>query len=348
MNTDQKYMRRCLELAEKGLGMVAPNPLVGSVIVKGDIILGEGYHRKYGEAHAEVNAVNDAKSKYPEIDFSECTLYVNLEPCTHQGKTPACTDLIRLSKFKRVVIGCEDPFEKVKGTGIKILRESGIQVQSEILINDALYINRRFICFHQQKRPYIILKYAQSQDHFISALNPTKENRWITNEFSRKLVHKWRSEEQAIMVGTNTALIDNPALTLRDWPGKQGLRIVIDRKLKLSNSLNLFDQSANTLVLNEEKDDIDANIEYIKLDFSRSIIDQICKILYDKEIQSVIIEGGLNLLQSFIDKKLWDEARVFTSSKILNNGISSPVLLAQLYKRQNLAGDILKIYHPLN
>lgn len=347
MDTDEKYMRRCFELAEKGLGFVAPNPVVGALIVQDNKIIGEGYHQKFGESHAEVNAVKDALRKNPAQNFHESTLYVSLEPCSHIGKTPACTSLILSHQFQRVVIACEDPFEQVHGKGIRILQESGINVRTKVLEQKAIYINRRFFCFHQKKRPFIILKYAQSKDHFISAKVLTEENRWISNSYSRKLVHKWRSEEQAVIVGTNTARIDNPALTLREWPGNQPLRIVLDRDLNLSKSLKLFDRSVSTLVINERKNELQENLEYIRFDFNKTLISQLCELLYKRSIQSIIIEGGRKLLQSFIDENLWDEARIFTGDKNLKSGVPAPDLNATLISSQAIDNDLLEIYSPL-
>ena len=341
-------MSRCIELAQNGLGKVAPNPLVGAVIVQDNKIIAEGFHQSFGEAHAEVNAVGNALSRHPEQCFWDCTLYVNLEPCSHHGKTPPCADLIISHKFKKVVIGCEDPFEKVRGTGIRSLRNSGIEVVVNVMQKKSLELNRRFITFHEKKRPYIVLKFAKSKDNFIAAVIPAAENRWITNVYSRKLVHRWRSEEQAIMVGYNTALIDNPALTLREWPGKQPLRLVIDQKLSLPNNLNLLDRSVPTLLYNELKSETQNNLEYVQLDFGNKWISQICADLYKRSIQSVIIEGGQKLLQQFIEEKCWDEARIFTGAKTLTKGLKAPELKAEQISTQNIADDLLEIYRPIN
>ncbi len=346
MSTDFQYMSRCIELAEKGQGNVAPNPLVGAVIVHNDMIIGEGYHEIFGKEHAEVNAIKDAQTRNPHIALSDCTLYVNLEPCSHFGKTPPCTELIKFHNFKKVVIGCEDPFEKVRGSGIKSLRENGIEVVRDVLKEEALNLNRRFITFITQKRPYIILKFAQSKDNFISAEFPTEENRWISNAYSRKLVHRWRSEEQAVMVGMNTALIDNPALTLRDWPGNQPLRIVLDRKLSLPNHLKLFDQSCSTLVFNELKDEELNNLQFVKINFDKDLPGNICDTLYSMSIQSVIIEGGQKLLQTFIDENKWDEARVFTAEKMIGAGTVAPEFRGRIVSSSSVDDDILQIYFP--
>ena len=346
MTKDSIYMSRCIELAEKGLGNVAPNPLVGAVIVHNDIIIGEGYHKNFGKEHAEVNAVKDALTRNPDMLLSDSILYVNLEPCSHFGKTPPCTDLIKFHNFKKVIIACEDPFEKVRGSGIKTLHEAGIEVITDVLKEEALELNRRFITFHTKKRPYIILKFAQSKDKFISAKIPNEENRWISNVYSRKLVHRWRSEEQAVMVGMNTALIDDPALTLRDWPGKQPYRIVLDRKRSLPKRLKLFDQSCPTLVFNELKDEAHEKLQFVKINFDHDLLANICDTLYSMSIQSVIIEGGQKLLQTFIDEKTWDEARVFTSEKMIVEGTKAPEFTGQLVSNSAVDDDLLQIYVP--
>jgi diaminohydroxyphosphoribosylaminopyrimidine deaminase/5-amino-6-(5-phosphoribosylamino)uracil reductase len=339
-------MQRCFELAQNGLGYAAPNPIVGAVIVREDRIVGEGYHQAFGEAHAEVKAIQNALKIDPGMNFNNCTLYVSLEPCSHHGKTPPCTDLIIKSQFKRVLIGCKDPFEKVSGSGIRKLESSGIEVQKDFLEAEAIHLNRRFFCFHKKQRPYIILKYAKSKDGFISAEAPDEENRWITNKYSRILVHKWRSQEQAILVGAGTARIDNPALTLRDWPGKQPLRIVIDKDLSLPKDSKLFDQSAATLVFNGLKDEIKKNLERKQVNLTASLLPQICKELYSRSIQSVIVEGGQKLLQSFINENLWDEARVLTGNKLLKKGVSSPIHKGELISTNKIDDDVLEIFKP--
>ncbi|HRS53852.1 MAG TPA: bifunctional diaminohydroxyphosphoribosylaminopyrimidine deaminase/5-amino-6-(5-phosphoribosylamino)uracil reductase RibD, partial [Bacteroidales bacterium] len=251
---DALYIRRCFDLARLGMGKVAPNPMVGCVIVNGNKIIGEGYHQEYGGYHAEVNAINSVIDK--DL-LKTAVLYVNLEPCAHYGKTPPCTDLIISSQIPKVVISNVDPFEKVAGKGINKLRAAGISVIVGVLKQDGKELNKRFFTFCEQKRPYIILKWAQSLDGFIDKERNSNEKlkgpTWITGDFFKKVVHKWRAEEQAIMVGTNTAINDNPKLTVREVPGKNPLRIVIDRVLKLPHNLNLFDSSTPTLVLTEQK-----------------------------------------------------------------------------------------------
>ncbi len=343
MASDETYMLRCIELAGNGLGNVEPNPMVGSVIVYDEKIIGEGFHQEFGKAHAEVNAINDVLSKHPEEILQRSTLYVDLEPCTHFGKTPPCTDLIISKKILRVVIGTIDPFSKVNGSGIAKLKSAGIEVTTGILEKECRELNKRFFTFHEKQRPYILLKYAQSEDGFIAPEKITEENKWISNEKSRQLVHKWRSEEQAIMIGTNTARIDNPSLTVRDWKGRNPVRIIIDRELKLKATLNVFDKSASTLIYTGIKKETNGNLEFIKIDFDKNVLQQILHSLYQKNIQSVLVEGGAKLLQSFIDENLWDEARIFTGAKILEKGIKAPLLNGKVTSQEKINDDILRI-----
>jgi diaminohydroxyphosphoribosylaminopyrimidine deaminase/5-amino-6-(5-phosphoribosylamino)uracil reductase len=317
----EQYMHRCLQLAEKGLGNVAPNPMVGCVIVCNGQIIGEGYHQQYGQAHAEVNAI---RSVTDETLLPEATLYVNLEPCSHHGKTPPCANLIIEKKIKRVVIGSYDPNPLVAGKGIALLQQHGIEVITEVCKTEADYLNRRFFTYHTQHRPYIILKWAQSADGYIAPLPAAPL--WLTSDESKKLVHRWRTQEQAIMVGTNTAITDNPQLTARLWPGKNPLRVVIDRKLNLPSTLHLLDGSTATLVVNEKENSTHGNTERVKIDFSSNAEQQILYELYKRNIISVIIEGGATLLNSFIQKQLWDEARIFTSPTFLHQGLVAPMV----------------------
>jgi len=322
---DEKYMKRCIELAKQGLGSTAPNPLVGSVIVYKGKIIGEGYHQKCGEAHAEVNAINSVKNK---LLLSKSTIYVNLEPCAHHGRTPPCADLIVANKIPRVVIACVDSFAKVAGKGIEKLKKGACNVTVGVLEKESLELNRRFFTFHSKKRPYIILKWAESKDGFIDKNrkpNEPIEPIWITNKLSKKLVHKWRTEETAFMIGTNTAQLDNPQLTVREWNGKNPIRIVLDRNLKLNKNLKIFDKSAITYVFNTVINETKDNIYYIKVDFCKDLLKEIMNILYKKEIQSIVVEGGSKLLNSFIKNNLWNEARIFIGNKIFNCGIKAPV-----------------------
>lgn len=320
------YMQKVLQLAQLGEGNVAPNPLVGCVIVKGDEVIAEGYHKHYGEAHAEVNAIH---SLAPDFDFSNCTLYVNLEPCSHQGKTPPCSDLIIKNKFKKVVICNVDTNPLVGGKGIEKLKKAGITVETGILEKEGRELNKRFFTFHEKKRPYIILKWAQTNDGFISKnpIPPNKKENWITSEESKKLVHEWRAQEQAIMVGTATALNDNPELTVRLTEGKNPIRIVIDKELKLNSNLNIFNTAAETIVFTEVDKEAENTTKYYNLDFSKNVLPQLLNKLYALNISSLIVEGGTTLLQSFIDENLWDEARVFINpNKNFEKGIKAPTI----------------------
>ena len=323
MSTDEKYMARCIELAKKALGNTYTNPMVGSVIVHNGKIIGEGYHKICGEAHAEVNAVNSVKDKSL---LKESTIYVSLEPCSHVGKTPACSTMIIENKIPNVVVGTIDSFAKVSGNGIKMLEKAGINVKVGILEKECRDLNKRFFTFHEKKRPYIILKWAQTKDGFIdiNRSNKLQKAEWITNELSRILVHKWRTEEQAIMVGTSTAEQDNPSLNVRNWTGKNPIRVTIDRELKLSENLNILDDTIKTIVFTEKQTENKVNIDYIKIDFSKNVLSQIFHELYLLEIQSIIIEGGEVLLNSIITENLWDEARVFIGNKTFCDGVKAP------------------------
>lgn len=346
--TEKKYMARCLELAINGLGFTSPNPLVGCVIVHNDTIIGEGYHKKYGDAHAEVNAIEDVQDNSLLVDS---TLYVNLEPCSHRGKTPPCTDLILAHKISRVVIGIIDPNSLVAGKGIEKLVKHGCQVTQGIMLQECMELNRRFFTFHKKKRPYIILKWAQTRDGFIdlnrSADMPVKPN-WITGEISRMLVHKWRTEEQAILVGTNTAAKDNPQLNVRDWYGNYPLRLVIDRKLKLSRQLQLFDGTTKTVVFSEIQGKNGKNVEFHVVKFDHNLIHTILTILYDMEVTSLIVEGGKQLLDSFIEQSMWDEIRVFVGSKEFFNGVGAPVLNIPVYQEAKIGDDTLLFYRQFS
>jgi diaminohydroxyphosphoribosylaminopyrimidine deaminase/5-amino-6-(5-phosphoribosylamino)uracil reductase len=344
MPNHELYMRRCLELAVHGLGNVSPNPMVGAVIVHNDKVIGEGYHQKYGEAHAEVNAVNQVIEKfdnYAEL-LRQSAIYVSLEPCAHYGKTPPCADLIIKHQIPQVIIGCRDPFEAVNGKGIEKLQAAGIKVITGILENECKWLNRRFFTRIQKQRPYVILKWAQTADGFFAPADNSQL--WITGTESRKLVHQWRGEEDAVLVGTNTAAIDNPQLNVRYGNGKSPKRVVIDRKLKLSPGLNVFDQSVETLVFNEIKTEINEKIKYIALeDFDRYVPQYILLQLYLQDIQSVIIEGGAYTLNSFIEAGLWDEARVFTGKTMLNEGIKAPMINDDIKEEILVGNDHLQI-----
>jgi diaminohydroxyphosphoribosylaminopyrimidine deaminase/5-amino-6-(5-phosphoribosylamino)uracil reductase len=318
-------MSRCIALAKNGLGTTYPNPMVGSVIVYDGKIIGEGWHKKAGEPHAEVNAVNSVKDKSL---LKKATIYVSLEPCSHFGKTPPCCDLIIKNKIPNVVIGTVDPNVKVAGNGIKKLIEAGIHVTIGILEDECNELNKRFFTFHQNKKPYIILKWAQSQDGFIAPLEKSeKKPVWITNTHSRQLVHKWRAEEQAILVGTQTVIDDNPKLNARDWSGNNPIRLVLDQNNRIPQDNAVFDNQIKTIVFTKSKNTINKeNTIFEVIDFKQNIATQIVEVLFQHQIQSVIIEGGLQTLQTFIDANLWDEARIFTGKITFGKGIKAPVL----------------------
>lgn len=370
---EEKYLLRCLELAKNGLGNVAPNPMVGCVIVHNNKIIGEGYHQEYGKAHAEVNAIYSVKDKSL---LKESTLYVNLEPCAHFGKTPPCANLIVENNIPRVMIGCVDSFSEVAGKGIEKLKNAGIEVIVGILENESLELNKRFFTFHNKKRPYVILKWAETKDGFIDVertviakheerngkqsfkstdcfpektgqavpLHSTRNdvNNWITSPLSKQLVHKWRSEEAAIMVGTNTALNDNPQLNVREWKGKNPIRIVIDLHDRLPQSLNIFNKSVPTLVFSLTKETEEKNLVFVKVKNEKKLIEEVLSELYKRTIQSVIVEGGTTLLQSFIDQNLWDEARVFVGNKNFITGLKAPNLKGNLISEEMIDDDHLK------
>lgn len=343
-HSHKTYLKRCLQLAVNGLPAAMPNPSVGAVIVHNNVIIGEGYTSAYGGNHAEVNAIHSVKDK---TLLKEATIYVSLEPCSHFGKTPPCSDLIIKHQIPKVVIGTIDPFAKVAGKGIEKLQNAGCEVILGVLEAACIASNKRFFTFHQHQRPYIILKWAQTQDGFIDTIrqknDPIQPN-WITNSFSRQLVHKWRSEETAILVGTNTAMTDNPKLNTRDWHGKNPVRVVLDKSLRIPENYALFDQTIKTIVLTEKQRENKENIIFEMIDFSKNIAQQICTILYTHEIQSVIIEGGKQTLQTFIDANLWDEARVFTGSISFQSGIEVPILKGKLQSEQTILDNSLHIF----
>lgn len=330
-------MRRALELAALGRGYVSPNPMVGCVIVHEGRIIGEGWHRKYGEAHAEVNAINSVEN---QALLTESICYVTLEPCAHHGKTPPCADLLVAMKLKKVVIAVVDSNPLVGGKGIKKLKEAGVEVEIGCLEEEALEQNVHFFTMMDKKRPYIILKWAETADGFVARSN--FDSKWISNEYSRSLVHQWRTEEDAILVGSNTAAYDNPSLNVRSWVGNDPLRIVIDRKLSLKSDLNLFDQSIPTILYNCQKTGHEGKLEWVKLD-EADFIESLVKDLGQRKVQSLIVEGGATILNAFIEAGLWDEARVFTSSVEFGDGIPAPKL-SQQSTVSDVMGDELRIY----
>lgn len=338
MTSDELYMQRAFELARLGKGNVSPNPLVGCVIVHDGRIIGEGWHQHYGEAHAEVNAIHSVQDKNL---LKQSTIYVNLEPCSHTGKTPPCADLLIQSSVKKVVIANEDSNPLVAGKGIKKLQEAGMEVITGILEKQGRELNQRFFTFIEHERPYIILKWAQTADEFIAREN--YESRWISNEFSRQLVHRWRSEEDAVLIGTKTAAHDNPHLNVRDWSGRNPVRIVIDRFLRLPQTLHLFDKSQKTIIYNLLKHEEHENLIYIRLD-EVDFLDRLIKDLFKRKIQSIIIEGGALTLNLFIQSGMWDEARVFKSTRSFGSGIEAPILKGNLIVEESVFDDTLKIY----
>ena len=306
-------MRRCLELAQLGAGHVAPNPMVGAVLVHNNNIIGEGYHEKYGAAHAEVNCLNNVKATDQHL-ISTATLYVSLEPCAHFGKTPPCTNLIIQKKIPKLVIACRDPFKEVNGKGIAQLKDAGVEVTEGVLENEALALNKRFILFHQQKRPYIILKWAETANGKMALL--CDERLMISNEFTNRIVHQWRSEVSAILVGTNTAKKDNPILDNRLWKNAPPIRMVIDRNLKLASNLHLMDGSIPTIVWNELKNEVQQQLGFIQLKPGKDLMPQILEASYHAGIQSILVEGGAKLLQSLIDNGNWNEARIIKNESL--------------------------------
>lgn len=345
MKTHEYFMARCLEIAKSGLPWAMPNPSVGAVIVHNDLIIAEGYTSAYGGPHGEVNAFKQVKN--PNL-LPESTLYVSLEPCSHFGKTPPCCDLVIAKGIKKVVVGMIDPFSEVAGKGIEKMRQAGIEVIVGVLEKECWESNKRFFTFHQKKRPYVILKWAQTQNGFIAPLTKT-ENKpvWITNTYTRQWVHKLRSEEQAILVGTNTVLADNPKLDTRDYYGRSATRVIIDRDLNLSPDLNIYDQSQKTIIINEIKQEVFGDVYFEKINFEANRVIQILNILYLHKIQSVIIEGGTKTLQSFIESNLWDEAYICIGNQIFNDGIKAPIIKNNtLIKQQQFVLD--KIYNYKN
>lgn len=328
MSIDEKYMHRCLQLATNGKGFVAPNPMVGAIIVHNDKIIGEGYHRRYGEAHAEVNAINSVKDKSL---LKESTIYVSLEPCSHHGKTPPCAQLIIDYQIPRVVIACLDPYPKVSGRGLKMLQDAGITVSVGVLEQQANELNKDFFTAQTKQRPYIYLKWAQTKDGYIDrerVENQKPQPTPISNDFSRMLVHKMRSEIPAIMIGTNTAVNDNPSLTTRFWYGKNPIRIVIDRTGRIPSNYNLFDGTVKTIIFTANKVDSKqkTNIDFIQIQFNEDTLRTIFSILKDYKINAVLVEGGNQLLQSLINQHLWNEAYIEIANIEFEKGVCAPII----------------------
>ena len=320
---DEIYMQRCIDLARLGQLNVAPNPMVGAVIVHNNKIIGEGFHQKFGDAHAEVNAIRSVQ--HPEL-LSESTIYVSLEPCAHHGKTPACSDLIVENKLKRVVIGCKDSFSKVSGKGIDKLKKAGIEVEVGVLEAQCRDLNKRFFTFHERQRPYVILKWAQSKDGYLDKVRHADEKgvNWISAPETKALVHKWRAEEQSILVGRKTVQNDDPSLTVREFSGNNPTRIIIDSQLQLSMDANIFSDEAPTIIFNRVKNEVKDNIEWIRIaeTNTRLILDE----LYKRNILSVFVEGGSRTLQYFIFDNVWDEARIIVGNTVFGEGTKAPII----------------------
>lgn len=343
MIIEEKYMARCLELARNGAGYTAPNPMVGAIIVHDGKIIGEGFHRRCGEGHAEVNAVASVRD---ESLLRDSTLYVSLEPCSHYGKTPPCTELIIRKGIPRVVVGCLDPFPEVSGRGIRMLREAGIEVVTGIMEQEARVLNAAFMTFQLKKRPYIYLKWAQSADGFIDrerADAATPPVLLSSAETLRK-VHRLRSEVAAVMVGTRTALLDNPALTVRHWAGASPVRILLDRSLRVPESARLLKKTARAIIFNGCRADCRSNVEYVQIDFKQAVLPQILHYLYEQKLNSLLVEGGAFLLNSFINAGLWDEARVETAPIRLHKGVKAPRLSGILSASVKTDGHLLETW----
>ena len=340
MADHEVFIRRCLELAENGLGKVCPNPMVGCVIVHDGQIIGEGFHRQFGEAHAEVNAVNSVLDH--EL-LKSSTIYVSLEPCSHFGKTPPCVDLIVKHKIPRAVIANKDPFPAVSGRGISRLREAGVEVVTGVLEDEGKHLNRRFFTFHEKKRPYIILKWAQTADGFmdIDRSIVRDPSYWISSKLSKTLVHLWRVQEDSILVGTNTAKNDNPSLTVRSVAGENPVRILLDRNLTIDKSTAIFSKNAKTIVLNEQLDSVEDHIRYVMLDFEQSIFPQLFDFLYKEKIQTLIVEGGKNILEQLIAQDFWDEARIFHASHSFGKGLKAPEIAGREIGNERIETDQL-------
>lgn len=344
-NSDDIYMKRCIQLAQIGQGNVSPNPMVGAVVVYQNKIVGEGYHKQYGEAHAEVNALKNV----PDNILPDCTLYVNLEPCSHHGKTPPCADLIISKGIKRVVIGTLDPFEKVSGNGIRKLQNAGIETSLNHCVEQCNNLNKRFFTNVIKKRPFIILKYAQTSNGFIGRTeNSTNESRLISNEYSQRLTHRWRTEESSILVGTRTALIDNPHLDARFYAGNPPIRIIIDSEMKIPFKHHIYDSSQPTIIFKKgsKTPKID-NVEFVDyIEQGINFLPFLLQELFKRNIQSILVEGGTKTLQSFIDSGLWDEARIYTAAFEWTDGIKAPTLSPNslLIKTEKINTDILHYY----
>lgn len=353
-------MSRCIELAKNGLGTTYPNPLVGSVLVYNNLIIGEGWHYKAGEAHAEVHAITNSKTNTNALKIVQTTaitshqqllekasLYVSLEPCSHTGKTPPCADLIITSGIKNVIIGCVDPNPKVAGKGILKLQNAGCKITQGVLEEQCKTLNKRFFTFQNKKRPFIFLKWAQTTDGYIAPITKDKKQPvWISNIYSRQQVHQLRAQEQGIVIGTTTALVDSPSLTTRQWAGTSPTRLVIDKNLKIPKTAAIFNDKAPTIIITQVKQENiqQTHITYEYITFEKNLALQICTIAHKHNLQSIIIEGGAKTLQTFIDEDIWDQAHVYTGKMSLENGIKAPIFNAKLHIRKSIKDTSLCIY----
>lgn len=347
LDIDSKFMKRCLELASMALGNTYPNPMVGSVIVHNNKIIGEGYHTLCGSPHAEVNAIDSVKDK--EL-LKSSTLYVNLEPCSHFGKTPPCSLYIRKVGIPKVVVGCRDSYSEVNGRGIDNLRANGVEVVNGVLEAESRELNRRFFTFHEKYRPYIILKWAQTQDGFIDinrTIDSEKQPTWISDPRTRQLVHKWRGEEPSILVGSQTALFDNPSLTARDWKGSNPLRLVVDRAGVLPQNLHLFDGTAKTVVYSLSDATTHFNAETVVVNSSQSLVQDILDDLYKRDIHSVVVEGGTKLINLFLEQNMWDEARVIIGNKSFGDGLKAPRINSNPIRNVDFANDKILFFRNI-
>jgi len=345
MRMEELYMHRCLELASLGKGFTAPNPLVGAVLVHDGKMIGEGYHRQYGQAHAEVNCINNVSDNNKHL-IEQSTLYVSLEPCAHFGKTPPCSDLIIEKKIPKVVIGCRDPFKEVNGKGIDKLQRAGVEVLTGVLETACKNINKRFFVFHTMHRPYIILKWAQTADN--KTATHSSGRLFITNEFTNRLVHRWRSEEAAILIGTNTALMDDPSLNNRLWIGHNPVRLVMDMNLRLPSSLKIFNPQQRTIIFNKIKQEDAGKVMYYRITEEAGIVHQVINACYRLNIQSILVEGGTKLLQSFIDDGYWDEARIITNTEMfVGDELAAPRLSnARFVSTEKFFNDSIQYFIP--
>jgi diaminohydroxyphosphoribosylaminopyrimidine deaminase / 5-amino-6-(5-phosphoribosylamino)uracil reductase len=349
LTQNELYMHRCIQLAKLGAGNVAPNPMVGAVLVYENKIIGEGYHKQFGEAHAEVNCIASVKEENKHL-IKGSALYVSLEPCSHYGKTPPCSNLIIRQEIPKVFIGSKDPFKEVDGRGIQKLESAGVEVVTGILEKECTELNKRFFAFHTKQRPYLVLKWAQSADNKISGFH--SKSLKISNEFTNKIVHKWRSEEAGILVGTNTINADDPLLTTRLWSGKNPVRLAVDKNLRLSQTHKVFNNDAPTIIFNFRKHSVDAEarlknqVYYYKLELEKELTEQICDACYKLNLQSILVEGGAKLLQSFIDNHLYDEVRIITNTEMqIGNGLSAPIAnkLKKIFS-QSIQKDNINIF----